>query len=205
MAKYMKDIVLNQPEQFVQFMMNDYLQKNKFKNSTWKKQPALRAGDGFFEAYKYMNWSYQNGVLHLEAWLRGSFGGEMGLDGAMGFLATKPYKESLETLINLLQQPIPEGGLDENGMPTQVIQVQTVDDTKAATMALVFGIVAVVSSFISRIIGIIFAGLGFTRGRMGSCSSKAGMAKAGTVLSIIGMIIAFAMWMLSAILRNMVM
>ena len=203
MAKYVKDLTLNQPEQFVQFIMNDYLQKNQFKNSTWKKQPALRAGDGFFEGYKYLNWSYENGILHVEAWLKGSFGKEMGLDGAVGFAMKKPYRESLEQLFTILQQQIPENGLDENGMPTQAIQVQTVDNHKAATMALVFGIISVVSGLIIPIIGIIFACLGFSRGRMGSGSSKAGLAKAGTVLSIIGMILAIAMWILGAILTGL--
>lgn len=197
MAKFVKDLVLNKPDDFVQFMMNDYLQKNQFKSSTWKKQPAMRAGDGFFEGYKYLNWSYQNGVLHLEAWLKGSFGGEMNLDGAVAFAMKKPYKESLEQLFTLLQQDIPEGQLDMNGMPT--FTVQTVDNSKAATMALVFGILSIVSGIFIPLIGIIFSCLGFSRGRMGSGSSKAGMAKAGTVLSIIGMILAFVFIVLNAI------
>ena len=28
MARYVRDLVLNKPDDFVQFMMNDYLQKN---------------------------------------------------------------------------------------------------------------------------------------------------------------------------------
>ena len=30
MARYVKDLVLNKPEDFVTFIMNDYLQKNQF-------------------------------------------------------------------------------------------------------------------------------------------------------------------------------
>ena len=30
MARYVKELVLNKPDDFVQFIMNDYLQKNSF-------------------------------------------------------------------------------------------------------------------------------------------------------------------------------
>ena len=36
MARYVKDLVLNKPEDFVTFIMNDYLQKNQFVVSEWK-------------------------------------------------------------------------------------------------------------------------------------------------------------------------
>lgn len=40
MARYVKDLVLNKPEDFVTFIMNDYLQKNQFVVSEWKGEPA---------------------------------------------------------------------------------------------------------------------------------------------------------------------
>ena len=101
-ARYTQDVVLNKPDDFVYFMMNDYLQKNGFSMSDWKGEPAYRAGDGFFEGYKYMKWSYANGVFHLEAWLKGTFGGEMGLDGFVGYMMKKPFKDNLTQLISLL-------------------------------------------------------------------------------------------------------
>ena len=91
------------------FIMNDYLQKQKFAMSDWKGEPAYRTGDGFVEGYKYLKWSYGNGHFHLEAWIKGSFGGEMGLEGFMGCLVKKPYRESLEQLVQVLQQPLPQG------------------------------------------------------------------------------------------------
>ena len=36
MARYVKDIVLNKPEDFVNFIMQDYLRKNQFVMSEWK-------------------------------------------------------------------------------------------------------------------------------------------------------------------------
>lgn len=106
MARYVKDIVLNKPEDFVNFIMQDYLRKNQFVMSEWKGEPAWRAGDGVVEGFKYLKWSYFNGMFHLEAWLKGTTGGEMGLDGVVGVLMKKPYRESLEQLFTVLQQEL---------------------------------------------------------------------------------------------------
>lgn len=54
MARYVREVVLNKPEDFVQFIMNDYLQKNGFVMSDWKGEPAFRAGDPALEGYKYL-------------------------------------------------------------------------------------------------------------------------------------------------------
>lgn len=197
MARYVKDVVLNKPEDFVQFIMNDYLQKNGFIMSDWKGEPALRAGDPALEGYKYLKWGYMNGVFHLEAWMKGTFGGEWNLEGFVGSLQKKPYRESLEQLLMILQQPLPQGQQIPQGYP---IPVQTTDNTGAATMALVFGILAVITGFLIPILGILFGCLGFSRARMGAGSSKAGMAKAGKVLCIIGVVIAVVMWAFNFIL-----
>ena len=195
MARYIKELVLNKPEDFVSIMMNDYQQKNKFAMSDWKGEPAYRAGDAMMEGYKYLKWSYSNGTLRIEAWLKGSFGKEMGLEGFVATLQKKPFRQSLEQLYSALQQDIPNG--QESGA---AIPVQTVDNSGAATMALVFGIISVILAFIWPLGAIICAVLGYSRARMGSGSSKAGQAKAGQVLSIIGVVIAFIMWILNVVL-----
>ena len=138
MARYVKDLVLNKPEYFVTFIMNDYLQKNQFVVSEWKGEPAYRTGDALIEGYKYLKWSYENGTLHLEAWMKSTFGKEMGLDGFVGALQKKPYREGLEQLFHVLEQAIPEAGMNEmtgqqgmngaNGQPkSQPVPVKTVD------------------------------------------------------------------------------
>ena len=98
MARYVKDIVLNKPDDFVTFIVNDYLQKNKFSMADWNGEPAYRAGDAMIEGFKYLKWSYAGGVFHLEAWLKGTAGGEWDLDGVVGVAMKKPYKNSLEQL-----------------------------------------------------------------------------------------------------------
>lgn len=197
MARYVRDLVLNKPDDFVQFMMNDFLQKNSFVMSNWKGEPAYRTGDAVMEGYKYLKWNYSGGIFHLEAWMKGTFGGEWNLDGFVGTLQKKPYKASLEQLFAALNQPIP---MNQTGAPEQVnpmpnvVPVQTVDNSSAATMGLVFGIFSLIFAFLIPLVSILLACLGFSRARMGAGSSKAGLAKAGKILCIIGIIAAIVMW-----------
>ena len=197
MARYVRDLVLNKPDDFVQFMMNDFLRKNSFVMSDWKGEPAYRTGDAMMEGYKYLKWNYSGGIFHLEAWMKGTFGGEWNLDGFVGTLQKKPYKASLEQLFAALNQPIP---MNQTGAPKQmspmpnVVPVQTVDNSSAATMGLVFGIFSLIFAFLIPLVSILLACLGFSRARMGAGSSKAGLAKAGKILCIIGIIAAIVMW-----------
>lgn len=205
MPRYIQDIVLNKPDDFVAFMMNDYLQKNGFSPSDWKGEPAFRAGDAMLEGYKYIKWGYNGGVLHLEAWLKGNFGNEMDLDGFVATLQKKPFKDSLEQLFTLMQQDVPMPGqpaYDTNGQPVpQAVPVQTVDNSSAATLALVFGLISLVTAFIIPIVSIIFGSLGVNRARLGSGSSKAGMATAGKVLSIVGVVFAIIIWLFNILVN----
>ncbi len=210
MARYVRDLVLNKPDDFVQFMMNDYLQKNSFIMSEWKGEAAYRAGDAMMEGYKYLKWYYRDGVFHLEAWLKGTFGGEWDLSGFVAVLQKKPYRESLEQLFAVLQQPLPMPqnmpgqGMPGPGSPGQPYQntvpVHTVDNSGAATMGLIFGILSVVFAFIIPLVGIILACLGFSRARMGAGSRKSGQARAGKIFCIIGIIAAIVMWGLNILL-----
>lgn len=149
------------------------------------------------EGYKYLKWNYSGGIFHLEAWMKGTFGGEWNLDGFVGTLQKKPYKASLEQLFAALNQPIP---MNQTGAPEQmspmpnVVPVQTVDNSGAATMGLVFGIFSLIFAFLIPLVSILLACLGFSRARMGAGSSKAGLAKAGKILCIIGIIAAIVMW-----------
>ena len=51
MARFTRDLVLNKPDDFVQFIMNDFLQKNQFEMSDWKGEAAYRAGDAMVEGF----------------------------------------------------------------------------------------------------------------------------------------------------------
>lgn len=47
MARWTRDEVLNQPADFVQFMMEDFLTKNGFRKKTHKGQEVWQEGEGF--------------------------------------------------------------------------------------------------------------------------------------------------------------
>lgn len=219
MSRYINDVLLNKPVDFVTFMMNDYLQKNGFSMADYKGTPAYRAGDPMLEGYKYIIWGYNGSMLHVEAWMRGPFGGEMGLTGFYGILQKKPFKESLEQLFYLMNQPLPNGqpgaaaysqpegapGAAPYAQPSPYpagapIPVQTVDNSGPAIWALVFGVLAVIGGFFIPLLGILFGVLGVNRARLSIGSSKASMAKIGQVLSIVGAAIAVGMWVMNIIL-----
>ena len=184
MARYVKDLVLNKPEDFVTFIMNDYLQKNQFVVSEWKGEPAYRTGDAL-------------------------------MDGFVGALQKKPYREGLEQLFHVLEQAIPEVGMNEmtgqqgmngaNGQPKpQPVPVKTMDNSSAATMALVFGILAFGVSFLSPLISIILAILGYSRARIGTQSALKGRAKAGRNFCIVAIVLSIILWVTNLVLTIMV-
>lgn len=209
MARYVQDVTLNKPNDFIFFMMNDWLQKNSFKASTWKGESVYRRGDGFFEGFRYMKYSYENGIIHLEAWLKGPFGGEQGLTGAWGWAVKAGYKNSITQLITLLQQSIPQpvnSAANADGTPSDapvqnVIPVQTVNNTGSATRALVFGILSIVLCW--TIFSIVFGCFGIISYRSGKGSTKAGIAKGGMICSIIGMCLYVVLLILNVFLAAM--
>ncbi len=207
MARYVNELVLNQLEDFVQFIMNDFLQKNRYVLMDYKGEQVFRAGDAMVEGYRYLKWYYMNGVFHVEAWLTSVTGKEMDLDGFVGALQKKPYKDSLEQLYAALRQPVPapqnmgQSGPQPGMQPgPQPIPVRTVDNTSAATMALVFGILSIVAGLLIPIAGLVLGVVGLSRVRMGKGSSMAGRAKAGQICAIIGIVLSIAMWVLNMVL-----
>lgn len=203
MSRYTYDLKLDKPADFVEFMMNDYLGKNGFSMSEWKQQPAYRAGDAMLEGYKYMTWSYTNGVLHIEAWLKGTFGREMGLKGFAGCLQKKPFKKSLENLYTLLQQDVSAEQMSAAGAGQAAdgpIKVTTVNNTTAASVSLALGIIGCIGALVIPIVGLLFGVLAVMQGRLGMGSTKAGLAKAGKILGIIASVAAVVIWVLNIFL-----
>lgn len=202
MARYVKDIVLNKPDDFVQFIMNDFLQKNQFRSGDWKGEPAYCTGNALVEGVRYLKWSYADGKFHLEAWIQGTMGGEWDLDGVVGIAMKKPYKNSLEQLFEVLQQDIPaaDAARSASDQAPRPIRVKTVDNTGAATASLVLGILSIVIGFFWALAGVILGIIGIMQAKMGSGSTRAGLAKGGKVTSIVGICFSAAGWLLNIIL-----
>lgn len=211
MARYVQHVVLDKPNLYVVFIMNDFLDKNDFVMSDWKGESAYRSGDNILTRYRFLKYSYVNGVFHLEAWVKGTFGGEWDLDGFGDALYKGLYKSSLQTLITTLQQPIPqqmvasfgtltfsqpsytqpdntsETGTQNTGSPVSpTIPVQAGDNPKAAILSLVLGILSIVFCFIP-LLGLILGTLGLSQVIKGWESSKANLAKAGKICCLVGM------------------
>lgn len=208
MGRYVRDVLLNKPQDFVQFIMNDYLQKNQYVLTDWKGERVYCAGDAMVEGYKYLKWSYDGSVFHLESWLKSVTGKEIGLDGFVGIVNKKPQKQSLEQLIRVLQQPVPERNPGNTGgqpfpenVASQPTPVYTVDQSNDATMALLLGIISIAAGLIIPLIGIIIACVGYSRARMGMGSRKANYAKIGQVLCIIGIVVAVINWGLGVLIN----
>ena len=65
MARFIRDLELNKPTEFVTFAMNDYLTKNKFKPYNYKGEEVFRAGDAMLEGFKYIKWAYDGSNFHF--------------------------------------------------------------------------------------------------------------------------------------------
>lgn len=208
MARYVQEIVLNKPDDFVQFMMNDFIHKYDFSLNNWKGEPCYRTGDAFMSGYRYFTWGYQNGVLHLEAWLKGTFGGEMGLTGFYGWAVKSAYKKDVDGFIQLLQQPLPtdgapygmpQDGAAVNGVSAQgPVLVQTIDNSRHAAPGLVLGILSIIFALLIPYVGILLSIFGFMFSKKAIHSSRGKVATAGFVCSIIGVAMGFALIFLNA-------
>lgn len=184
MARWTRDEVLNQPADFVQFMMEDFLTKNGFKKKTHKGEEVWQEGDGFLIMARFIRYEYADGHFHLEAWVGKRK--ENPLKGFVGAMPKKLFRESLEEIIRLLHQPLPQGQGSAGG---NVITVQVPDHGKFAVPAMVLSILGIpIGLLLSPIIGILLGGLGITFGQKARSSSKGNLAKSAVLLGTIALV-----------------
>lgn len=219
MARYIREVELNRPEEFVQYIMTDFLGKQGFQMKEFKGELVYRAGNGLLEIPKFLTWGYQNGRFHIEAWTRncwlpGVYGRENALDGFMGCIPKEAYKKDIEALIGLLFQPLAQSEMPEKqgnpGTPVmsqnprmnvqQPIYVRGTDMSRYATMALVFSLVGIVCTCLSGILGLIWGSLGIVYGKKAMNSQKKGMATAAFVIGIVTDVLAGIVCVLKIIL-----
>ncbi len=214
MARLIKEVVLNQPGDFVQYIMTDFLSKHRFSLEQFKGEQVYRVGSGLLEMPKFLTWRYQNGVFHLEAWTRavwlpGVYGKENDLSGFFGAVPKSTYKKDIEDLMGLLFQPLSAGGPNpgmgaasqpgglQSGGPNTVY-VRGTDMSRYATTSLIFSLIALIGILVP-LFGVIFGALGITYGNRGRNSVKRGMATAGFVIGIIAVIISVVSWILNIV------
>lgn len=213
---------INQPEEFVQFILNDFFAKEGFTLTDYNGERVWKKGVGMLTAPQFIKVDYQNGQVHLEAWMKyailpGVYCGEMGLTGFWGFAVKKVLRDRVDALIYLLQQPVAQSGQPmphanpaqaapsaQPGQPAQQtpyaqpqpIPVAVHDTSKKATLALVMGLISIVA-WIIPLAGVIVSVIGITSAIPGMKSSGRGKAIAGLVLSIIFLIVSIVCWILN--------
>lgn len=183
MARWTRDEVLNQPADFVQFMMEDFLTKNGFRKKTHKGQEVWQEGDGFLTMARFIRYEYNDGSFHLEAWIGKKR--ENPIKGFVGAMPKKMFRESLEELIRLLHQPLPQGQ-EETG--NKVITIQVPDHGKCAVPAMILSI-----------LGIVLGGLGISFGQKARSSSKSNIGRAAVILGTIAMVAAIIGYVINLI------
>ena len=195
MARWTRDEVLNQPADFVQFMMEDFLTKNGFRKKTHKGQEVWQEGDGFLTMARFIRYEYNDGSFHLEAWIGKKR--ENPIKGFVGAMPKKMFRESLEELIRLLHQPLPQGQ-EETG--NKVITIQVPDHAKYAVPAMVVSIVGIiVGLMLSPLGGILLGSVGISLGQNARNSSKGNIARASVILGTVAVIAAIVGYILNMI------
>lgn len=191
MARYIQDAGINQPLDVVSDTMEEYIHRNRYIRTDWNGEVVYLSTDSAAKGNRYLIWHYTSGILHIEAWLKGSFNREVGLIGAGNKKRT--YKESIDNLIETLRHPIK----DETVKPTQPNTFEPyVPDYREekgykARRGLVYGVIALFGSFSLPIIGLIFGIIGLGNCKEGMESDMADKAKTGRVLCIIAIVWCF--------------
>lgn len=223
MARYIREEYINKPQEFVDFIMKDFLTKHQFEQNNLDGEMIWQDGVGMLSMPRFFKYYYMNGVIHLEAWTRtawfpGIYGKkENDLSGFYGSLPKQAYRNDIDNLIQVLYQPLPSdqqygqnpyynqnGGynqpvMNQNGyynhQPNGPIVVKGVDNKNLATTGFIFSLIGVPVGFLNGFLGLVLACIGTAYSHKSRHSSKAGLANAGFVIGIIGIVIS-SLWIL---------
>ena len=218
MSRFKTQIQLNKPDSFVNYIMQDFFNKELFTFTQDGGEGVWQHGQGLLTGRQFIKCSYQNGTLTIEAWLKfallpGVYLGELGLDGAIGAIPKSALKSKVNNLIRLLTQPLPSDMQQTNILaanqnpnisnqpnPTngQPIPVYTHDTSSKATLSLILGI-ASFCGIISPLIGVILGSLGIVNSRKAARSKSNVLGTIGMILSILGIIISVLVWIFNII------
>ena len=108
MARYIKEIELGIAPEKVEEILEDFLQENTFYKTTWKGEACYTADFSVLKEVQFLKYSYENGVLHFEAWLRNGASKEQGLTGLGAMDLKKPYLDAFLSLLGRCIQESPQ-------------------------------------------------------------------------------------------------
>ena len=112
MSRYIRDMELQLPENDVQEIIDSFLENGGFYKGVWKGKPCYISDYGDFGNLKEMyffDYTYVNGKLHFEAWVKDGKTNEIGLTGAYNFMMKQPYTTQVASLENNLIAKLPMG------------------------------------------------------------------------------------------------
>lgn len=197
--RYVKEILLNLEQEFVESRMEEYLKRNDFKLVTEKGVTYYKT-KGVYRGFLY--W-YVDGILHIEAWL-GKIGKEMDIsDGKFAAALYKvPYYNSVLSLLGSFENvrqmeesvdPLHQERMNENVSASNENHAITDEIRKAnnrnAVLALLLSIASLILVASSRVSWITTAGSYYLADR-GMKSNKRAISVAAIVLNTIALIIA---------------
>ena len=105
MSRTIMEYTLNQPDNFVQFITNDFFTKEGFRFINYNGELLWKKGTGVLTAPSFVKMIYANGVIHIEAFIK--WFGEQGIEGVWGAIPKAQLKSRLDKLMQLLSQPGP--------------------------------------------------------------------------------------------------
>ena len=101
MSRFVKDVYLGCPNEAVEKVIQDFLFRNGFHETQWNGASMWGADSIYAPNYRLFDYRYQNGKLHLEAFMRHGKTGELDLSGWEAMGDRKAY---LELIVSLLQE-----------------------------------------------------------------------------------------------------
>ncbi|MDR1002934.1 MAG: DUF4190 domain-containing protein [Oscillospiraceae bacterium] len=190
--RFVAEFQINQPENFVAFIANDYFAKEGFKLVDYKGEAVWKRGDGFWVARQYMKVTYAaGGAVRVEAFMRGMFGGEMDLDGVYGWAVKAKMKKEVETLISLLcQQTGTSVQTMADGTTVAAPVVAVHNPVGQANASLALGIIGCSAGWFVPFVGLSLGIVGIISASKGRKSTSKGVATVGMVFSIISIVVA---------------
>ena len=105
--RFVTDFIISQPAGYVETVSKNFLTSQGFSLVQYKGEYVWRKGTGLMTAPQFIKLAYINGSVHIEAWLCGIFGGEMGLTGFYGAIPKSILKGVVDNLIRWICQPAP--------------------------------------------------------------------------------------------------
>lgn len=212
MARFITEVQTNKTDDENLFIAQDFLKKEGFELYERKGEVVWQKGNGLMTAPQFIKLSSQNGVVHLEAWLKyawlpGVYSGEMGLTGFFGIAMKKMLQGRVDMLLALLCQGAPApavqaasaAGAAVPPASAQAVPVVVHNPTDKAMVSLVMGIIAVLG-LLSPIVGVACGIIGIATGAVGIKSTAKGRAVAGIVLSIVFLTLSVINWVAGMIM-----